>query len=191
MTRKSLGLDYLDHVFNAERSIFRLEQQPIYAADLDPRYWPDYEAWLRQSPRHVDETDAVWGDWIIRTRQLADRGIPLARLRVMDDPPTDYQRWSAFTAMHLNNPNGEDIRYLARGAAAEVGISTDDGDWWLIDGSSVLLMHFGTDGLLHEVQFEDRHGTVQRARDVQDRSRKASVSPEVVLRSWIGGRGGE
>ena len=106
MNRRSLGLDYLDHVFNAERSIFRLEQQPIYAADLDPRYWPDYEAWLRQEPRHVDETDPVWGEWISQTRKLAARGVPLMRVRVIDDPPTEYQRWTAFTAAHLNNPNG-------------------------------------------------------------------------------------
>ena len=138
MTRTSLGLDYLDHVFNAERSIFRLEQQPIYAADLDPRYWPDYEAWLRQTLRHVDETDLVWGDWISQTRKLADRGVPLTRVRVIDEPPTDDQRWTALTAAHLNNPNGEDIRYLGRGAAAEVGSSSDHGDWWLIPPEGTL-----------------------------------------------------
>lgn len=114
MTRTSLGLDYLEYVFGADASIFRLEQQPLYAADIDPRYWPDFEAWLRQTPRNIDTEDPVWGQWITRTRQLAKRSVPMVRVRIIDDPPTDYQRWTAFTATHINNPNGEDIRYLDR-----------------------------------------------------------------------------
>lgn len=180
MSRTSLGLDYLDHVFNAERSIFRLEQQPIYAADLDPRYWPDYEAWLRQEPRHVDETDPVWGDWIIQTRRLAGRGVPLTRVRVVDDPPSDYQRWTAFTAAHLNNANGEEIRYLGRKGVSKLKISHNDGDWWLIDGLRVLRMDFDSDGWLRDVFVDTGKGAVELALEVVRRSRGAGVLPEKI-----------
>lgn len=148
MTRTLIpDADWLEKALSAEKSIFRLEQQPVYASDLDPKWWPDYEAWLRCQPRPIDDDDAIWGEWTQRTRKLAAEGRPLTRIRVIDDPPTNYQQWTIWTATHINNPNGEQISYIDRATAQQLGLR-DIGpeDWWLLDGDRLLVMHFGDRG---------------------------------------------
>ena len=166
MTRTLIpDTDWLDLVLAAKKSIFRLEQQPFYASDLDPQWWPDYEAWLKGTPRPINDDDHIWGDWIKTTRQLAAEGRPITRIRVIDDPPTNYQQWTIWTATHINNPNGEDIRYLNRQTAQESGLNRlGSDDWWLLDNNRLVVMRFDSDGERQHVHLETDGSTLDVAR---------------------------
>lgn len=72
-------------------------------------------------------------------REAATEGRRFARVRVVSLPLSDYNRWSLEVAQH-NIAAGEDIRYLVRGRAQEVGLP--DHDYWLFDSRALLRMVF-------------------------------------------------
>ena len=68
------------------------------------------------------------------------------RVRVLADPPTDYQRWMLWADPWYAEA-GEDIRYLPRSARRTSRLALDH-DWWLLDderrSSSLASMTTGT-----------------------------------------------
>ena len=85
----------------------------------------------------------MWQTWLDEMKELTSQGKKISRVRIVDDPPTGYQRWAMWTTRwHLEA--GEDIRYLLRATARTLGIPA--GDWWLFDDTSLVLMTFTSDG---------------------------------------------
>jgi hypothetical protein len=78
-------------------------------------------------------------DWLLMVRGAARAGRRFMRVRVVSLPLSDYNRWSYVIAQH-NIAAGEDIRYLIRERAAEVGLPNDD--YWLFDSRKLLRMRF-------------------------------------------------
>jgi hypothetical protein len=76
-------------------------------------------------------------------RKWTEQGKTIARVRIIDDPPTDYQRWSLW-ASQWHRDAGEDIRYLRRKTAHNLGIGP--GDWQLFDHRRLVLMAFTDTG---------------------------------------------
>ena len=72
-------------------------------------------------------------------RGAARQGRRFMRVRVVSLPLSDYNRWSYVIAQH-NIAAGEDIRYLIRERAAEIGLLNDD--YWLFDSQELLRMRF-------------------------------------------------
>lgn len=72
-------------------------------------------------------------------REAARRGRHFARVRVVSLPLSDYNRWGLVLAQH-NNAAGEDIRYLVRERAQEIGLPNYD--YWLFDSRTLLRMRF-------------------------------------------------
>jgi hypothetical protein len=69
------------------------------------------------------------------------QGKTIARVRIIDRPPTDYQRWSLWCARwHMEA--GEDITYLYRQTANGLGLRIPPGDWQMFDHSRLVLMAF-------------------------------------------------
>nr|MDT0662104.1 hypothetical protein [Micromonospora sp. DSM 115978] len=64
------------------------------------------------------------------------------RVRVVDDPPSDYLRFEISITPH-NLAVGEDIRYLDRDLAEELGLPHHD--FWLFDSRKLAVLHFGDD----------------------------------------------
>jgi hypothetical protein len=81
-------------------------------------------------------------DWLSMVQEAARKGRYFARVRVVDLPLSDYSRWSFVIAQH-NIAAGEDIRYLARHQAREVGLPNHD--YWLFDSRRLLRMRFDED----------------------------------------------
>lgn len=80
--------------------------------------------------------------WLDLMRKTTGRGVRVERVRVVDEPPSDYLRFEiAMTPENL--AAGEDIRYITRRAAEELTLPSVD--YWLFDSSRAYLLHFADD----------------------------------------------
>jgi hypothetical protein len=121
---------------------FRIEGEPAYRTSPD-----ETEAlaeFLAGSPGPPSKFP-VWQSWLDQVRVWTSPPFDktIARVRVIDNPPTDYQRWSLWCA-RWHHAAGEDIRYLPRETAEALGIPR--GDWQLFDYSRLVLMAFTATG---------------------------------------------
>ncbi|MFD8019018.1 DUF6879 family protein [Streptomyces lavendulae] len=78
--------------------------------------------------------------WHVNVRERAAPGGRFSRVRIIDEPPTDGQRFLMASAA-ANAAAGEDIRVLARAQA--VCLELPEYDFWLFD--SRLLVRFDID----------------------------------------------
>ncbi len=76
-------------------------------------------------------------DWLRMVREAAGEGRRFSRVRVVDLPMSEYNRFS-FALSQRNVAAGEDIRYLERGAVAGL----PDHDYWLFDSRELIVMRF-------------------------------------------------
>jgi hypothetical protein len=73
----------------------------------------------------------------------AAAGRPFRRVRVMDEPLTDYNRFMIWTARR-NVAAGESIRFLAMADANKLDLP--DHDFWVFDSSRLVELRFTDDG---------------------------------------------
>jgi hypothetical protein len=103
----------------------------------------DFRAFLAgELPEVRQWTPSPWTEMV--TRQTS-AGKTVRRVRVMDDPLTDYNRFMIYCG-HRNVSVGEDIRYLARDRANELDLP--DHDFWVFDSARLLELRFTDDGRL-------------------------------------------
>lgn len=122
------------------RSAFRLETQPVYALSYERE---DFGLFLAGTPRSPDEID-WWQPWLERVTRLTSRDVAFSRVRILDEPPTDYQRWEMW-GDPWHDAIGERIDYLFRNAATRIGLPLDH-DWWLLDDERLIDMRFDASG---------------------------------------------
>lgn len=146
----------LQELFDTIRvSSWRWERQPYYAVDL-----PEVERWRRGEPSDPNRKEP-WLDFI---RDLTGGGVPFERVRMLQEPPTEYQRW----IIQQTAPNiaaGEDIRWIS---ASDVPEGAPDYDFYLIDDERVGIMRFDTDMLLIGVDVVDDPAIVSEHRRWRD-----------------------
>jgi len=124
-----------------ETEAFRMETRREYALSYEQATYDQFLAGATLPPATQIDWWRPWLDWV---HQLSSQGRLLRRVRILDDPPTDYQRFSLWGGQ-WNVQAGEQIHYLARAGAAELAILTD-GDWWLFDSTSLVTVQFDADG---------------------------------------------
>jgi len=105
----------------------RAELRAFLAGELPEAYAWEPDAWTRMVTR---QTSA---------------GRPFRRVRVMDDPLTDYNRYMIYTG-HRNVSAGEDIRYLSRADANALDLPGHD--FWVFDSVRMTELRFTDDGRL-------------------------------------------
>jgi hypothetical protein len=125
-----------------EHTAFRLELQPAY---LEPEEAGLLAAFLRGEPEPPTTVPEL-AQWYEHVAQHVQRGKRIERVRVQEDPPTDYQRFERWLDP-WNIRAGEVMRYLTRQRAHEIGLLPAAGntDWWLLDSSKLIVMHFDAD----------------------------------------------
>lgn len=123
-----------------ERTAFRLEVQPVYLVGYEQ---PSLAAYLAGRPEPLTAVPQ-YQEWLDRIRETTSQGRRVERVRVMEEPPTDYQRWEAW-AGQWNVAAGEVIHYMPRSRAEAVGLPLE-ADWWLFDSQRLALMRFAPDG---------------------------------------------
>ncbi|MFD9064171.1 DUF6879 family protein [Kitasatospora purpeofusca] len=118
-----------------EHTAFRLETRRGYASD---RAGARFQAFLKGvTPEY--EPDVSWN---VGVRAAVAAGRRFERVRVVDDPPTDGQRF--LLASGLGNVTaGEDIRNLWRADADQLILPGFD--FWLFDSRTLARFHFDDD----------------------------------------------
>lgn len=148
--------EFLEQVRSFDRTAFHFEAQPAYVIGIERA---DLERFLAGSP--VQPTDSgLWRPWLERLARLRSEGRRIGRVRVLEEPPTDYQRWLIW-ATPWNEAAGEEIGYMPRSRAERIGLPLDH-DWWLLDRSRVLITRFTPDGEIREKILTDEPGDVAR-----------------------------
>ncbi|MFF7023896.1 DUF6879 family protein [Streptomyces klenkii] len=119
-----------------EHSAWRLETQRGYASDrLSPRWGP----FQRGEALGYDPSQP----WHANVRRQTGRGKRFERVRLVDDPPTEGQRF--LLASGLGNVEaGEDIRNMYRADAVRIGLP--EYDFWLFDSRTVVEFVFDGQG---------------------------------------------
>jgi hypothetical protein len=133
------GGEFGHYMLTFESTAFRFEQQPAYVVDYEAEYFASWRAGDPRDPREMPELAA----WLPMVRDWVQQGRRIERVRIHQDPPTDYQRWVRWVGRH-NVEAGELIHYATPERAHEVGLLPDAGpyDWWLLDDARLLRMTF-------------------------------------------------
>jgi hypothetical protein len=118
-----------------ETEAFRFEAQPEYP--LGPGQ-EDFDRFLAGTS--TPPTEYAWlASWFEELTQFKSAGKSISRVRVLDEPMTDYQRWILWGAPWMERA-GEHIMCMTRSAALQAGLP--EHDWWFFDDSWVVEMHF-------------------------------------------------
>lgn len=118
------------------RTAFHMETRPFYVI---PSEQPVLERFLTGTPEQPPDV-GWWREWLSQVDSLTRQGKHVGRVRVLDEPPTDYQRWLLW-AGPWHAAAGEDIRYIPRRRAGQAGLPLDH-DWWLLDDEQVIRTRF-------------------------------------------------
>lgn len=144
----------------------------MYAVDLDEYY----EAFI--ADRIEDPTeDPAFADWLEYVSTLTAAGRRMERVRVQQDPPSDYHRYARWVG-GWNVKAGEVIHYTTRDRAAEVGLLPEagDDDWWLLDDMRLVIMEFDPAGTLTGLRLETDDAPLMRARTLRELALRAVPS---------------
>ncbi|MBT8228531.1 MAG: hypothetical protein HKP61_00890 [Dactylosporangium sp.] len=122
--------------FERSKRAFHLELRDTYNVEQERE---PLRTWLAGIP-----DDFAWRrDWLSFVRRETDRGVQIQRVRVVNEPPSGYQRW-ARSLDPQNIDAGEDLRYLPRRLTD--GIEFPLEDLWLFDDNHLLWSLFQPDG---------------------------------------------
>ncbi|MFF4365671.1 DUF6879 family protein [Streptomyces sp. NPDC001594] len=133
-------------------SAWRLESRRRYASDEATNTYRQFAAGL---PVAWDLTDP----WCTERREQVALGRRFERVRILDDPATEGQRYLLDNARR-NRAAGEDVRTLTRAQADKLRLP--DEDFWIFDARVVTRLHFDADDDLTRVELITDPGTVLR-----------------------------
>jgi hypothetical protein len=140
-----------------KRTAFRLETRYRYALGYERA---DYDDFLDGTPVAPPQVN-WWRPWLDQIKRLTAEGKKISRVRVLDEPPSNYQRWELWAAP-WHAEAGEEIRYIPRSRYdRQVDLPTEH-DWWLLDDERVILMWFTEDDEIDHKVLMDDPGVVAR-----------------------------
>ncbi|MFJ5227609.1 DUF6879 family protein [Streptomyces sp. NPDC088400] len=138
-----------DELFRlAERSAVHLEMRDGYMRS-DPRFL----AWQQDRSSVSADSDPAQRPWMQLMREITGRGVEVRRARIVSEPISDYIRFEH----HLtagNTTAGERVRWLPRRRASDLALPGND--FWLLDDSLVVFLHFTGEGELSPEGDEER-----------------------------------
>ncbi len=152
------------------RSAFRLETLAAYALDYERA---DFELFLAGKPG-----PPPWQDWLEQVSAQTRQGKTVSRVRILAEPPTDYQRWMLWAQPWYVRVR-EDIRYLPRSRATALRLPLEV-DWWLLDDEKLILMYFTSVGEIAGKLLITSPGIVARHREWRDLAVANAISAEEV-----------
>ncbi|WP_372408701.1 DUF6879 family protein [Streptomyces luteireticuli] len=114
-----------------EHTAWRLETQRAYEADTKS---DRYKRWARGEGYSAVGREA----FLNGRRALAEQGKRVERVRIVDNPPTDNQRY-LLDGAQVTIEAGEDIRYLWRADAERLALPM--ADFWLFDSCTLARFH--------------------------------------------------
>ncbi|GAA2987583.1 DUF6879 family protein [Streptomyces fulvorobeus] len=166
------------HFAEFQHTAFRLETRRGYATD---RSGARFQAFMGDTDP-APEPDHPWN---VNVRAKAEQGARFSRVRIVDDPPTDGQRFLMATAAG-NVDAGEDIRVLPRAHAEQLGLPNCD--LWLFDSRILVRMHIDDTDTTIGVELVEDPGEVLdacRARDAALAAARPSAEVWARVRSSV------
>lgn len=166
------------HFAEFQHTAFRLETRRGYATD---RAGARYRAFMQGTDPAPEPGHA----WNVNVRAKAEQGARFSRVRILDDPPTDGQRFLMATAAG-NVEAGEDIRVLPRADAVRLGLPAFD--LWLFDSRVLVRMHIDDTDTTIGVELIEDPGEVLaacRARDAALAAARPSAEVWARVRSSV------
>ncbi|WP_371588267.1 DUF6879 family protein [Streptomyces virginiae] len=149
----------ITHLFaEFEHTAFRLETRRGYASD---RAGARFQAFMRGAEPGPEPGNP----WHVNVREKAEQGASFSRVRIIDSPPTDGQRF--LMAAAAANP-GEDIRVLARAEAVRLELPAYD--FWLFDSRTLVRFHIDDQDVTTGVEVVDDPAEVLAACRARDRA---------------------
>lgn len=127
-----------------DRCAYHLERQPYYAVELDV-----YQRWC-EGDRSPPVDEPGFAEWYELLCDHTAGGRRVARVRVVEEPPTTYQEFERWCG-RWNTAHGEEVRSVPRSVAEHAGLvepGRRSNDWWLLDEARLMVMPFDADGRL-------------------------------------------
>ncbi|MFJ2266547.1 DUF6879 family protein [Streptomyces sp. NPDC087849] len=147
------------HLFEEfDHTAWRLETQRGYATDRVSRNWARFQ---RGESLGYDPSSP----WHASVREKTQQGKVFARVRLVDAPPTEGQRFLLASGL-ANVEAGEDIRNLHRTDAQRIGLP--EFDFWLFDSRLLARFHIDDQGVTSGVELIDDAPAVLRACQARD-----------------------
>ncbi|WP_329137365.1 DUF6879 family protein [Streptomyces sp. NBC_00670] len=154
-----VAFDEITHLFtDFQHTAWRLETQRGYATDRDSPNWPRFQ---RGETFGYDPANP----WQAAVRRQTRAGKRYERVRLVDDPPTEGQRFLLATGLG-NVAAGEDIRNLWRADAVRLGLP--DHDFWLFDSRILARFVIDEHGVTLGLQVMEDAENVVRACQIRD-----------------------
>lgn len=151
--------DYSRQLAGFKQSAWRFEHQPSYDVAYEQQGFRDF---LAGDPTPPTDNSSL-SSWLAQVALHVSAGKTVGRLRVVDEPPTDYQRWMMWMC-RWNRESGEVIDHLTRGEALAAGLpAVGDEDWWLLDDTRLLVTRYDQGRPLRS-ELVDDEPDVERAR---------------------------
>lgn len=131
--------EFGDALLTFTETAFRLELQAAYEEPVEREPFTKFLAGQLECPSKIP----AFRQWFEQISHIVGTGRRIERVRVHDEPQTNYQRWERWVG-EWNIQAGETIHYLSRQRAREVGLLPAAGhdDWWLFDSSRLIIMRF-------------------------------------------------
>lgn len=134
--REYLNDDDFTALFRSYRyTAWRLETRRCYGNVGEDK---QFQEWLAGKDPGVE-----WlRPWLGMVREELAKGKRMERVRIVDNPPSDYLRWELW-ATPYNLAVGEDIRYLSRDHP--IVEELPDEDFWIFDSRTLARFEFDGD----------------------------------------------
>ncbi|GAB2829889.1 DUF6879 family protein [Streptomyces daliensis] len=150
--------DITHHFADFAHTAFRLETRRAYASD---RTSPNRSKFER-GERFTFNPDSPWHQQV---RASTNEGKRFERVRLVDDPPTEGQRFLLATGVG-NVAAGEDIRNMWRSDAERLNLP--DEDFWLFDSRILVSFVIDEDDVTLGVHVTEDPAAVVRACQARD-----------------------
>lgn len=164
-----IDLDAFGQLFERfEHTAWRLETRRRYASDEATDTWAQF----------VRGEALVWDlttPWSVTVRAKTAGGARVGRVRIVDDPATQGQRYLLAYA-EKNTALGEDIRNLPRAEADRLSLPAED--FWIFDSRLVALLRFDADDNFTDVELITEPAEVVRYAMVRDAAMHHAVPYE-------------
>ncbi|MEU8536193.1 DUF6879 family protein [Streptomyces parvulus] len=164
---KVIDLEEFGRLFHHfEHSAWHLETRRGYASDREDEGYAVFQD-TGVAPMDLDS------DWCRNITAQTAAGKQVGRVRIVDQPPTDGQRFLLSYA-RCNAATGEDARNLWRADAERVHLPAED--FWLFDSRLVAILRFDDQDVLHDVEIITEPAEVLRYCQIRDAAVHASLS---------------
>ena len=140
MARTLTDEEFGDLLRSFRETAFYLETQDHYALGYEE---DDFSRFLAGHPEPPSEI-SWWRAWLDQIATLTCEGKQVTRVRVIEQPPSGYQRWGLY-ALPWHTEAGERILYIPRNEARSAGLP-ESADWWLLDNRKVIILKYDSEG---------------------------------------------